>query len=83
MSTTTITPESAEHTGTGLQPAVLAAPEAAEYIGTTAGTLAQWRHRGQGPVFLRMGRAVRYRRVDLDAYLETLVAETMAEMHRD
>jgi len=33
-------------------------------------TLADWRYRDIGPAFVRTGRSVRYRRSDLDAWLE-------------
>lgn len=43
---------------------------AAAYLGLSHHTLNQWRHQGRGPLFVRLGRAVRYRKSDLDAYLE-------------
>lgn len=39
--------------------------EAANYLGVATATLEQWRHRGQGPVFYKFGRSVRYRLSDL------------------
>jgi Helix-turn-helix domain len=42
---------------------------AAAYLDTTAKTLATWRCRGGGPPFTRLGRSIRYRRGDLDAFL--------------
>ena len=50
----------------------LCAREAAEFLSTTEGTLAQWRHRGEGPPFLRMGRKVAYRVESLDSWLRDL-----------
>ncbi|QNE18080.1 helix-turn-helix domain-containing protein [Kribbella qitaiheensis] len=47
----------------------LSSKNAAAYIDTTEGTLAQWRHRGEGPPFGRIGRKVFYRVEALDAYL--------------
>jgi len=35
--------------------------------------LAQWRYRGMGPRFIKEGRWVRYRRCDVDAWLESRV----------
>ena len=43
---------------------------AAKYIGVKPGTLNQWRTMGKGPVFLRVGRFVRYRLSALDAWLD-------------
>ena len=34
--------------------------EVADLLGLSVATLRAWRHRGQGPRFLRLGRAVRY-----------------------
>jgi excisionase family DNA binding protein len=43
--------------------------EAAAYLGLATSTLNKWRCHGGGPHFLKLGRAVRYRREDLDAFL--------------
>jgi hypothetical protein len=37
---------------------------------------AQWRHRRVGPTFLKWGRRVKYRGVDLNAWIEHTVVET-------
>jgi excisionase family DNA binding protein len=42
--------------------------EAAEYLGLSRHTLNQWRLRGRGPAFCQLGRAIRYRLGDLDAW---------------
>ena len=44
--------------------------DAAKYLGLSHHTLNQWRHQGRGPLFVRLGRAIRYRKADLDDYLE-------------
>lgn len=45
--------------------------EAGEYLNVPARTLGQWRYLNKGPAFIRVGpRHVRYRRSDLDAYLD-------------
>jgi hypothetical protein len=43
--------------------------EAAGRLGLKVATLRAWRHRGVGPPFVRLGRAIRYLPADLDAYL--------------
>lgn len=43
--------------------------EAADYLGLKAATLNKWRCNGGGPPFMKVGRLIRYRRADLDAYL--------------
>jgi hypothetical protein len=46
------------------------APEpAAEYVDSSPSTLAKLRLKGGGPRFCRIGRAIRYRRSDLDDWL--------------
>jgi hypothetical protein len=42
-------------------------------------TLERWRQTGDGPRFVRVGRAVRYRRSDLDAWLESRVRSSTSE----
>jgi hypothetical protein len=42
---------------------------AAKLIGLAPETLVQWRYRGRGPFFVKVGRLVRYRRADLAAWL--------------
>lgn len=44
-------------------------PDAASYIGISRAYLRQARMHGRGPSFVRIGRAVVYRRDDLDAFL--------------
>lgn len=50
---------------------VLTDPEAAKYLSLSPQTLRNWRLRGEGPPFCRIGRRrIAYRIVDLDAFLE-------------
>jgi predicted DNA-binding transcriptional regulator AlpA len=48
--------------------------EAAEYIRSSTSTLAKARMYKRGPNFVRIGRAVRYRQSDLDAWMSASVA---------
>ena len=61
-------------------PAVLTTEEAAIYLGLSPQTLANWRVRGLGPVYLRLGSPGRPRIVylpeDLDAFLRANRVET-------
>lgn len=43
--------------------------QAAEYLGLRPQTLAAWATKSRGPTYLKLGRAVRYRERDLEAYL--------------
>ncbi len=42
--------------------------EAAEYLELKKGTLANWRAKGVGPAYSRLGRAVRYSPEDLEKF---------------
>lgn len=48
---------------------VLTEKGAADYTGWSVSSLAKSRLTGDGPTFLKFGRAVRYRRSDLEAWL--------------
>lgn len=49
---------------------LLSETPAADYLDASPLTLRDWRKRGRGPAFVKIGRNVRYRREDLDAYIE-------------
>lgn len=55
---------------------LLSTAELSEYYGIAESTLRHWRHYGRGPVGFRVGRRVRYRRSDADAWLEAQRAAT-------
>jgi hypothetical protein len=42
----------------------------AAFLCVTEATLADWRYRRRGPAFVKVGRLVRYRPEDLDAWLD-------------
>ena len=50
-------------------PEPLTEAAAACRLGLKVATLRAWRHRGKGPAFVRLGRAVRYLSNDLDEFL--------------
>ena len=55
-----------------LNPDLFTESEAAEFIGVEPQTLATWRCKKRYALpFLKIGRLVRYRKVDLEAWLET------------
>lgn len=45
--------------------------EAASYLKLSAAYLNKMRVSGEGPVFAKLGRSVRYRRADLDTWITT------------
>ncbi len=53
--------------------------EVAEYLGLATSTLNKWRCHGGGPVFVKLGRAVRYRREDLDAFVVSRSLKSTSE----
>jgi len=50
---------------------VMRVSEAADYLGLSVSTLNKWRVTGDGPKFVKLGRAVAYRISDLHEWLET------------
>ncbi len=49
---------------------LLSQKEAAEYLGTTVGTLNSWRHYGRNTIpYVRWGNRIRYRKEDLDSWI--------------
>jgi len=44
--------------------------DAAEFLGLSARTLQNWRWLGTGPIFLKLGGAVKYRLCKLERFLE-------------
>jgi excisionase family DNA binding protein len=44
--------------------------EVSELLGIPVSTLYGWRHRGEGPAGYRIGRRVRYRRAEVEAWIE-------------
>lgn len=50
--------------------ALLDAAGASAYLGLAKHTLDQWRSKGVGPRYTKLGGAIRYRIADLDAFIE-------------
>lgn len=50
--------------------------EASQYLNVPIGTLAYWRHLGEGPAYFKLGRRVLYRPSDLDAFCEASASNT-------
>jgi len=55
---------------------IMTVQQAAEYLGLAVSTLNKWRCHGGGPIFVKMGRAVRYRVEDLNAFIENQSRES-------
>ncbi|AWM86101.1 excisionase [Microvirga sp. 17 mud 1-3] len=52
------------------------------YVGIAVQTLARWRHEGQGPRFLKIGRQVAYRAGDVRKWLLTRTYAHTAQMQQ-
>jgi excisionase family DNA binding protein len=50
--------------------ALMTEQELAEYVRVSLRTVRKWRAEGTGPPYLRAGRQIRYRKRDVDAWLE-------------
>ena len=48
---------------------ILTQDDLAAELGIAPRTLGQWRYHGIGPNFVRVGKLIRYRRQDVDAWL--------------
>jgi predicted DNA-binding transcriptional regulator AlpA len=46
-------------------------------LGVTRSTLQSWRYAGKGPRYIKIGKFVRYRSTDVDAYLRAQTRGTM------
>ncbi len=55
--------------------------EAAEYLRSSKSTLAKRRLTGGGPQYLRIGRAIRYARSDLDEWIASTARHSTSESH--
>lgn len=63
----------------GDRPTLFITAEAAHYLGLATTTLNKWRIYGHGPRFVKLGRAVRYRKDDLDRYLADRTKRSTSE----
>ena len=54
-----------------MAPTLVPEREAADYLGgISLQTLRNWRISGRGPVFLKLGKSVRYSLADLDVFIQ-------------
>ncbi len=58
--------------------------EAADYIGHSVRALQNWRIRGGGPKFVKIShRSIRYRRCDLNDWIESRLVRSTSEAAND
>jgi excisionase family DNA binding protein len=51
--------------------ALLSPQQLADYLGVPLATVYRWRYEGTGPRGIKVGKHVRYRRQDVERWLET------------
>ena len=61
--------DEAHHAGMNQLDQLLTPQDLADYLDVPLNTLYQWRHRGRGPVAFRVGKHIRYRRRDVEAWI--------------
>lgn len=54
---------------------VLNSRQASAYLGCSESVMRLWRSQGQGPRYFRAGKLIRYRRADLDAWIEARLCD--------
>lgn len=59
---------------------LLTTTDAAEHLGWRPNTLEKLRVRGEGPPFVKLGRSVRYRACDIEAYVAARVVNSTSEV---
>ena len=64
---------------TSQQQRLLTSTEAAAYLRASVQTLAHWRCRGDGPVYLKRRGRILYRQADLDIWLNTTVRTSTSD----
>jgi excisionase family DNA binding protein len=58
---------------------ILKTEQAAEYLQLSEASLNRWRCYGGGPEYVMLGRAIRYRRSDLEAWLQSRVRSNTSQ----
>jgi excisionase family DNA binding protein len=53
--------------------------DVAAYLGVPVATVYQWNSRGHGPTRYRLGKHVRYRRSDVEAWVDRQAAPVFAQ----
>jgi excisionase family DNA binding protein len=57
---------------------LLTVAQVSDYLQVPVQTLYLWHHKGTGPSAIKVGRHLRYRECDLDAWVESLVSRNRA-----
>ncbi len=57
----------------------LSPQQLADELGCAVATVYRWNHFGSGPPYARLGRRVRYRRSDIEEWLESRMRNPLGE----
>ncbi len=60
----------------------LESTQLANELGAKLNTIEGWRVKGIGPKFIKIGRLVRYRRSDVDAWLESQTRNSTSDAYK-
>lgn len=60
---------------------LLTAQDLAEFLDVPVATIYAWRYRRQGPPGLRVGRHLRYRRVDIDQWIDDRLEDSKRDIN--
>ena len=77
-----IVPTVTTHAALSTTRPLLDTDQVATLLGLRPNTLAQWRMTGSGPTFVRLGRRVRYRAADIDAWIESQARRSTSDPGR-
>jgi len=67
-----------DHSDTRPLDRLLSAQEVADYLNVPLSTLYSWRYHGSGPPGLRVGKHLRYRRADVQAWVRDQIKDERA-----
>jgi predicted DNA-binding transcriptional regulator AlpA len=78
LNLTIVPPQSATSEQSSTMSDLIDEPALAARLGVSRSTLQSWRYAGRGPRYIKLGRIVRYRNADVDAYLRANTRGTAA-----
>jgi len=62
-----------------MQTEFLTTEQAADFLTIKPNTLEIWRLKGKGPTYVKFGRAVRYKKTDIDAWINSQVRTSTSD----
>jgi excisionase family DNA binding protein len=65
--------------GVDMIPPYLSERQVAEALNLSVRTLQRWRLEGRGPLFVRIGRAVRYPQSEIEKFLKSMLRQSTSD----